>query len=67
MITNISYSSVVFSDREVRGVFDDVATSVRLELLENRSLFRALVGGLLTPVNSLVRLWLRDVDAIICI
>jgi len=58
----VSYNSIVFSERARSGV-----NTVSFEVLEHGSIARALFAGFTSPVNRLCRVWLRDVDAIICV
>jgi glycosyltransferase involved in cell wall biosynthesis len=60
----VSYTSVVFHDENVGG---DFARSIRLELLENRSLSRALLSGTLSWINIVNRIALSYADKIICV
>lgn len=66
----ITNCSVVFSHYNVNNSFDlinDIRNNVRFELLENRSIHRALLSSLATPINRLSRIWLREADVIICV
>lgn len=61
----VSYNAIVLKDgvKIIPESFKDV---VRLERLEHGSVLRVL-GALSAPINNLCRLWLRDVDIIICV
>ncbi|MEM1510937.1 MAG: glycosyltransferase family 4 protein [Thermofilaceae archaeon] len=58
----VSYNSIVFSE-QVRSRIN----SVGFEVLEHGSVARALFAGFTSPMNRLCRVWLRDVDVIICV
>jgi len=58
----VSYNSIVFSEQT-----RSVVNAVSFEVLEHGSVARALFAGLTSPMNRLCRIWLKDVDAIICV
>ncbi|MEM2297824.1 MAG: glycosyltransferase family 4 protein [Ignisphaera sp.] len=58
----VSYNSIVFSEHVRSRV-----NTVSFEVLEHGSVARALFAGFTSPMNRLCRVWLKDVDAIICV
>ncbi|MEM3905430.1 MAG: glycosyltransferase family 4 protein [Nitrososphaerota archaeon] len=58
----VSYNSIVFSEQAKVMV-----NAVGFEVLEHGSVARALFAGFTSPVNRLCRVWLKDVDAVICV
>ncbi|WP_342784734.1 glycosyltransferase family 4 protein [Thermofilum sp.] len=59
----VSYNSIVFS-KETAG---NEVNAVSFEVLEHRSVARALLAKLTSPMNKLCRIWLRDADVMMCV
>jgi len=64
----IDYDAIIYHPYENyrRNLLYKISKSALYEILENQSLFRAIVSSLMTPLNSLIPIWLSYADIIVC-
>jgi len=63
----ITHCSIVLNGEDGFGVLQEFSRSLRFEVLENRSIRKALLSPLVSPLNRLVRYWNVEADEVICV